>query len=220
MAYRPVYMVRETYPYFDTFEAEFTWNGGFAVSQKQKNIAAIHAAYEAAYPGHHALEISGKSPLEGGRNLSAFSLPIYVPELERSVPVENVFQGGKVFASGGPYTDLYTCTPKEAKRDPRLKESGALIGFQFAGQAYPTEPKTAFYDWLYLTALWQNPERAAMLLEYDGFTDIEFNPQKSLNCQAKAAALYVSLCRNGLLAGIHNFDDFLKIRKGGIDYDA
>lgn len=59
-----------------------------------------------------------------------------------------------------------------------------------------------------------------MLLEYDGFTDIEFNPQKSLNCQAKAAALYVSLCRNGLLAGIHNFDDFLKIRKGGIDYDA
>ena len=44
MAYRPVYMVRETYPYFDTFEAEFTWNGGFAVSQKQKNIAAIQAA--------------------------------------------------------------------------------------------------------------------------------------------------------------------------------
>ena len=81
MAYRPVYMVRETYPYFDTFEVEFTWNGGFAVSQKQKNIAAIHAAYEAAYPGHHALEISGKSPLEGGRNLSAFFLPIYVPEL-------------------------------------------------------------------------------------------------------------------------------------------
>lgn len=158
MARRPVYMVRESYPYFDTFEAEFTWNGGFAVSQKQKNIAAIHAAYEAAYPGSHALEISGKSPLEGGRNLSAFSLPIYVPELGRSVPVENVFQGGKVFTSGGPYTDLYTCTPKEAKRDPRLKESGALIGFQFAGQAYPTEPKTAFYDWLYLTALRQNPK--------------------------------------------------------------
>ena len=120
MAHRPVYTVRESYPYFDTFEVEFTWNGGFAVSQKQKNIAAIHAAYEAAYPGSHALEISGKSPLEGGRNLSAFSLPIYVPELGRSVPLENVFQGGKVFASGGPYTDLYTCTPKEAKRDPRL----------------------------------------------------------------------------------------------------
>ena len=93
-----------------------------------------------------------------------------------------------------------------------------LIGNNIAaGQAYPTEPKTAFYDWLYLTALRQNPERAAVLLEYDGFTDIEFNPQKSLNCQAKAAALYVSLCRNGLLTEINDFEDFLRILRGETD---
>lgn len=31
------------------------------------------------------------------------------------------------------------------------------------------------------------------------FTDIEFNPKKSLNCQARSAAIFVSLERSGLL---------------------
>ena len=37
------------------------------------------------------------------------------------------------------------------------------------------------------------------ILKYDAFTDIEFNPLKSVNCQAKACALYVSLYKRGLL---------------------
>ncbi|TON36462.1 hypothetical protein CGH58_23515, partial [Vibrio parahaemolyticus] len=32
-----------------------------------------------------------------------------------------------------------------------------------------------------------------------GFTDIEFNPEKSINCQAHAVALYRSLVHNGVL---------------------
>ena len=44
-----------------------------------------------------------------------------------------------------------------------------------------------------------NPELAQEVREFDAFTDIEFNPAKSINCQAAAAALYVSLCRNGKL---------------------
>ena len=37
------------------------------------------------------------------------------------------------------------------------------------------------------------------ILDYEAFTDIVFNPQKSLNCQAIAAAIYVSLRYQNLL---------------------
>lgn len=138
----------------------------------------------------------------------------YVPSLGRSIPVENVFQGGKVFRDGGPYTSLYECTPLEAKRCELLKGSGPLIGFRFEGMDFPLEPKTAFYDFIYLNALLENPSLAKTALAYDGFTDIEFNPQKSLNCQAKAAALFVALNRLGLQGSISDFDKFLSLVKG------
>ena len=131
--------------------------------------------------------------------LSAFNLKKFVPSLGYSVPVECVFQGGKVFAAGGPYTDLYTGTSRDAKRDPRLKESGSLKAFEFEGVRYPLQPTTAFYDWLYINALMENPELAEELKQYDAFTDIEFNPDKSLNCQTRAAAIYVGLTRQVLL---------------------
>ncbi|HCD3539354.1 TPA: hypothetical protein NBN99_005330, partial [Klebsiella pneumoniae] len=59
--------------------------------------------------------------------------------------------------------------------------------------------RTAFYDWLYLSALNQNKDLAMNLLNYDGFTDIEFNPAKSINCQARTAALFVSLVKRNML---------------------
>ena len=37
------------------------------------------------------------------------------------------------------------------------------------------------------------------VLDYQAFTDIEFNPEKSWNCQAYSVALYVSLVKNGML---------------------
>lgn len=76
------------------------------------------------------------------------------------------------------------------------------------------EPKTAFYDWLYLNALNQNQDLAAELTKYDVFTDIEFNPNRSISCQAKSAALYVSLIKLNLLhEALKSKDDFLSILK-------
>ena len=41
---------------------------------------------------------------------------------------------------------------------------------------------------------------------------IEFNPQKSINCQAEAVAIYVSLHRQGLLKdALKGKDEFLEI---------
>lgn len=106
-----------------------------------------------------------------------------------------------MFENGGPYQDLYSVSSRAAKTDERLRNSGKLIAFNFFGEDFPIDPQTAFYDWLYLTALWQKkPNLAKEELEpFEGFSDIVFNPQRSLNCQARAAALFVSLSKEGLI---------------------
>lgn len=208
MAKRPVFMTCDHAPFYIQWDAEFVYNSGFAKTQKQKNIRAIHEVFQNCFKDKRALEISSKSFQDGGEALSAFFLKKWVPALEKSIPVENVFQAGKVFEGGGPYTDLWEVTPKEAKRDERLKNSGRLVNFTFDGQDFPLEPKTIFYDYIYINALIENEELAKTALEYDGFTDIEFNPLKSLNCQARAAAIYVSLHRLDLLDEVKDFEKF------------
>lgn len=201
MAQRPVFTPRIRAPYYNVHDVEFQWNPGLNIVQKQKNIEAIHRAFSRQFPEKEALEISSKSLQPGGTALSAFNLPIYVPALGREVPVECAYHAGKVFSNGGPYTDLLEVSPRAAKKDPRLKESGRLTGFVFGDVTFPVEAGTAFYNWLYIRALLEHPDLAAVLLQYQGFTDIEYNPQKSRACQARAAAIYVSFFRQGLLEG-------------------
>ena len=208
MAKRPVFFPISRAPYVDVYQPEFSWSGGFAASQKQKNIDALHEAFLARFPGRNPLEISSKSRSPLGVSLSAFNLKKTVPSLGICVPVECVFQGGKVFSGGGPFTDLYAVSPREAKRDPRLKERGMLKSFYYEGETYPTVPGTAFYDWLYIRALLENPELSRQLTEFDAFTDIEFNPDRGINCQAGAAALFVALSRQGLLEQCRDFASF------------
>ncbi len=120
-----------------------------------------------------------------------------------------------MFRNGGPYTDLLDATPLDAKRDPRLQSSGRLIGFRFFEQDWPLEPPTAFYNWVYINALNQNGDLADAAISYDCFTDIAFNPQKSINCQAGAVALYVSLRRRSLLErGLMSRESFLEAISG------
>ena len=90
-------------------------------------------------------------------------------------------------------------SPRDAKRDERLKFSGKLIKFEMNGKKWELEPETMFYDFLYISALFQHKELYNEVIKYDIFTDIEFNPEKSLNCQARSVAIFVSLYRKGLL---------------------
>ena len=213
MAERPVFIPYDKAPFYQTVTVNFEWNGGFAKTQKQKNISALHKAFVAIRPGGKVLEISSKSMQENGEDLSAFFLQKYVPSLYKKVPVECVFQSAKVFENGGPYKDLLDMTPRDAKRDERLRNSGRLVCFSFEGKEFPLEPKTAFYDYIYLNALLENEELAQTVLLYDAFTDIEFNPNKSLNCQAKAAAAFVALSRLGLTDQTKTFGGFLELNK-------
>ena len=131
------------------------------------------------------------------------------------IKLELAFQGSKVFERGGPFTDLYLKSEQEigeAKRDPRLKESGNLIGFEFEGFRFPLEPKTVFYDWLYIRFLNDYRDWAPKLYVYAGFTDVEFNPHRSVNCQARSAALFVSLMKRGLLdEGVESPRNFIRL---------
>lgn len=198
MAVRPVFIPADSKGLARSEYTEFQFYSGFSDAQKKRCIQSLHQSFLRRHPQWRLLEISSHSPVEAGVKLSAFHLPIRLKN-GREVPVECAFQAGKVFQKGGPYLDLLEGSPKAAKRDPRLKESGGVIGFVFEGERFPTVPKTCFYHFLYLKGLTQHPELGDVLMEYDGFTDIVFNPEKSLNCQAQAAALYVSLRRAGLL---------------------
>ena len=166
-----------------TGSVSFEWFPGFAVSQKQKSIASMHRAI--AETGKSPLEVSTKSPERLGQMLSAFHLKL------GGYYLENVFQAGKVFTGGGPYTDLLEVAPRDAKRDERLKSSGKLVKFTYQGVDWPLEPKTAFYDWLYYNAVRESipAEMLEEVKRYNAFTDIEFNPNKSINTQARSIAI-------------------------------
>lgn len=211
MANRPVFGVRTEWPFVRIVDITFDFHPGLSAAQKRRNVTAIHEAYQSRFPERKVLEISSKSMQEGGEKLSAFFLQKFVPSLGRTVAVENVYQSGKVFEFGGPYTDLLTVTPRESKKDERLKTSGKLIGFRFEDKDYPIRPASIFYDYIYINALMENEELANILLQYDAFTDVEFNPAKGVSCQAQAAAEFVSLSRADLLDQARDFDSFLKL---------
>jgi hypothetical protein len=176
---------------------DFEWYPGFAKSQAQKSIASLHAA--ARERGlSPVLEVSSKSDTALGVALSAFNLKLRLGDQVMSVEV--AFQGSKVFEHGGPFHDLYNASSRDAKTDERIRSCGQLVGFNLLGQEWPTEPQTYFYDWLYITALSQHPEAAREVVEFVAFSDIAFNPGKSLNCQARSAAVFVALSKQGLLA--------------------
>ena len=193
MANRPVFVaLGEPAHLVKEIPIGFFWSPGFASVQKKKNVLALH---EAAQRRGLAplLEVSTKSEDKLGQHLSAFNLKI-MTELGE-ISIESAYQGSKVFREGGPYTDIYKMDSWSAKKDERLKNSGSLKGFDFFGNKWPLFPKTAFYDWLYLSALEPHQEFLKRLFKYQGFTDIEFNPEKSINCQARTCALLVSLMK-------------------------
>lgn len=208
MARRPVFVpLGKVEHLVDEVLVEFGWSPGFAPVQKKKNVAALHAAAEkkGLFP---LLEVSTKSEEELGRRLSAFSLKIETDAGE--ISIESAYQGSKVFEHGGPYRDIYAKASREAKKDARVRESGQVVRFNYFGQEWPLVPKTAFYDWLYLTALRPHQEFLKRLLVYKGFTDIEFNPEKSINCQARTCALLVSLLKlNALDESLRSQHDFI-----------
>lgn len=183
MAKRPAFFIQDGQVISKLYA--FEWFPGFAISQKQKSIESLHNAIAETDMNASPLEISTKSTNALGVKLSAFHLKLH------NYTLENIFQSAKVFENGGPYLDLLEVLPKEAKRDTRLRNSGSLLSFRYQNEDFPIIPKTAFYDYIYIAAVknMYSLDEIKPITNYNYFTDIEFNPDKSINTQARTASI-------------------------------
>ncbi len=197
MANRPYFSICDDgKAFYKENNVDFEFFSGFSIVQKQKSIRSLHDSILKIKPNAKILEVSRKSENPLGNSLSAFNL-LYEFDDGLKVPLENVFQSSKVFRNGGPYLELLKVTPVEAKRYEKLKTSGDLTKFVLNEMEWPLEPKTMFYDYIYIKSLVSNKSLCEKLLNFDTFTDIEFNPKKSFNCQARSVAICVSLLKYG-----------------------
>lgn len=212
MAKRPAFFVRQGKVVSEIYS--FEWYSGFAVSQKQKSIKSLHDAIIKTDVNAKPLEISTKSEETIGIKLSAFNLKI------NNYTLENIFQSAKVFENGGPYLDLLDMSPKEAKRDERLHNSGRLKAFRYKNEDFPLIPQTIFYDFIYITAIKESfiIDEINSILNYNYFTDIEFNPAKSINTQARAAAILKLIVNEYGYLPSFNKKDFIQYHKEHIIY--
>lgn len=194
----------------------FEWFPGFAVSQKKKSVESLHNAIRKTDANAIPLEISTKSGETLGTKLSAFNLKL------NHYTLENIFQSAKVFENGGPYPDLLKVPPKEAKHDERLKSSGRLIAFRYQEEDFPLVPQTVFYDYIYVCAVKQSlaADEIKAILSYNYFTDIEFNPAKSINTQARTAALIQLLMKEYGCLPDFSKNDFIHYHKEHIVYES
>lgn len=128
MAIRPAWTIKDGKVIREGFE--FAWNGGFAVTQKQKNIKALHQAILDT-TGGRALEISTKGLEEPGNSLSAFNLTLG-GNISRKY--------SRLQSSMKTAAPIWTCwmpgrrTPKETRATHRPETSLRLSGTVTSGR--------------------------------------------------------------------------------------
>ncbi|MDU1604962.1 MAG: hypothetical protein E6845_18565 [Clostridium sp.] len=87
-----------------------------------------------------------------------------------------------------------------------------ILGFEYDFIKWNLVPKTAFYDYIYIKAAMESIEMRELLqiTQYDWFTDIEFNPQKSINCQARSATILKYIILNNMLNVINEYEGWIE----------
>lgn len=182
-ATRMAFICKDNKLYFKYYT--FDYFSGFAITQKRKSIESFHNAIKKDYI-LNILEVSRKSENELGNMLSAFNLKI------GNYPVECIYQSSKVFGDTQ-YKECLSMLPADAKK--YIKENVeanklSLTSFKYNNLIFPLEPKSLFYDYLYIKALYGNVEISKQIINFDCFTDIEFNHQHQFASQARSCALY------------------------------
>jgi hypothetical protein len=110
------------------------------------------------------------------------------------------------------FKKFFLIDSKLTKKDTSVRKNGNLSHFQFFGHRFELSNRTAFYDWLYINALLQNPVLCEEIMRYRAFADIEFNSQKSMNTQECAIALYISLRLDDIdMSVLKDPDSFIKV---------
>lgn len=191
-------------------EVDFQWVADRSAEGKIKNIAKLHAA-----AGHRnlepLLEVSKASLDPLGTHISPANLAV---EDDRSflVPLLAAFQGSKLFAAAGPFTDLYRKPLDVIAGDERLTKSGPPVGFRFRGLEWGPKAESLFYDWLVMHALFRYRRVRAGIGLFAGFTEIDFRPRKDSICHARSCAFFAALSAKKLLDEVLDDQDrFIKV---------
>lgn len=205
MINRPCFYVKEENNKisFEEVNIRFEYVNGKSSEDKKKSIINFHNAIKQVIADSRPLEVSTKSNLEIGRKLSAFNLKLKLED--NSYSIENIYQSSKVFEKGGPYIDLLSKSPYEVKKDIRLYSSGKIVHFNLNNSIFSNVPRTFFYDYIFIKAL-SEMTNLEKLLNFNIFTDIEYNPRKSSSCQARTVAMFIVLSKQ------NNINRFLSDR--------
>ena len=216
MAEKSVFISKVEYPFFEEVHVNIDWFGGFALSQKRKCQIGLHQNFLMEYPKEKILEISS-SLMSLGAKLSAMHLNKRT--LKGITTVESAFQSSRIYGDGakriGPFPEYRFLPGRECKK--LVKEAAKEMHsyqYELDGLTFyaPAHHISQFYDFLYLNALLEpeNEEVKNKLLQekYTAFTDLA---TKSLNCQARSAAIFVGLVRAGMIDEVRDYDSYLKL---------
>ena len=211
---------------FEEREITFEWHLGMSWQQKQKSSKSMLEQLE--LQGYNPIEISRRSEdMEFGVQLSAFNLKINNKNVENIFQAYKVFNDGGPYydlLEVDPKSAKNDCRiqTKDSKKPCqtynvayknkefftdenicdycRTRQDRELIRFESKKAKWAKEPKSMFYDAIYIAALLQNKQLSNKLVEFNAFTDIEFNqktPYATLkgpfNCQARSCAIYSTL---------------------------
>ena len=217
MAEKSVFISKVEYPFFEEVHVNIDWFGGFALSQKRKCKIGLHQNFLMEYPKEKILEISSSSLMSLGAKLSAMHLNKRT--LKGITTVESAFQSSRIYGDGakriGPFPEYRFLPGRECKK--LVKEAAKEMHsyqYELDGLTFyaPAHHISQFYDFLYLNALLEpeNEEVKNKLLQekYTAFTDLA---TKSLNCQARSAAIFVGLVRAGMIDEVRDYDSYLKL---------
>jgi hypothetical protein len=202
MAKRPIFLPTISFPFFRKVEIDFNWHPGFSLVQKQKSLVSLHRAAKEYLGEITFLEVSSKSPNKLGHQLSAFNLAAFTTDLfynnRGTFSLETVFQTSKVFKPKLRCTDLLGLDELEIRNKIRQRQIHELSHFELENEKWSLEPAGAFYNYLYIRSLYRHQKHCYSLEKYEGFTDIEFNPIKSFNCQAESVSQFLGMKRSGI----------------------
>lgn len=217
MAEKSVFISKTEYPFFEEVHVNIDWFGGFAMSQKRKCQIGFHQNFLMAYPNAKVLEISSTSLMSLGSRLSAMNLSKRTQK--GLTTVESAFQSSRIYSDRtrtvGPFPDYLFLPGRECKKLVKEASDGMhSYKYEFDGMTFyaPAWHISQFYDFLYLNALLEpeNEEVRELLLKnnYTAFTDLA---TKSLNCQARSAAIFVGLTRAALIDEVRDYDSYLNL---------
>jgi len=202
MAKRPLFLPNLSFPFFRKIEVEFDWHPGFSLVQKQKSLVSLHQEAKVELGDINLLEVSSKSLNKLGHQLSAFNLPAHTTDMfynnKGPFSLETVFQTSKVFKPNLRCTDLIGLDELEIRNKVRLRQKDELSHFKLEDEKWSLQPTGAFYNYLYIRSLFRHQKLCYSLEKYEGFTDIEFNPTKSFNCQAESVSQFLGMKRSGI----------------------